>query len=156
MLDSIEQFRSAILAAGITPPQTIRADGKIHRFSTNGRGDDAGWYVLHTDGIAAGAFGCWRTGVDKKWGARSEATMTSEQRAEYAQFCESARRERDAEQQKTWDEAAEEAKRLWNAAAAAPDDFPYLERKGVKAHGIRCDGKRLLVPVRQKGRGLRS
>ena len=68
MSDPIELFRAAIAAAGLTPPVEIIADGKIHRFSTNGkRGDDSGWYMLHTDGIAAGAFGCWRTGLHSNW-----------------------------------------------------------------------------------------
>ena len=57
MLDAIEQFRAALLAAGIEPPKNMVADGKLHRFSTNGkRKDDAGWYVLHLDGVPAGAF----------------------------------------------------------------------------------------------------
>lgn len=59
----IEQFRDAMLAAGLTPPAEIYDDGKLHRFASNGRhGDDSGWYVLHSDGVPAGAFGCWREG----------------------------------------------------------------------------------------------
>jgi putative DNA primase/helicase len=57
----IDQFRDAIQAAGLTPPEVIDADGKLHRFASNGkRGDTAGWYVLHDDGILAGSFGDWR------------------------------------------------------------------------------------------------
>ena len=57
----IERFRSEILKAGLSLPNEIIDDGKIHRFSSNGKPtDNAGWYVLFTDGIAAGAFGCWR------------------------------------------------------------------------------------------------
>ena len=55
MSDPEQEFQAAIAAAGLTPPDSINADGKIHRFSTNGkRGDDSGWYVLHTDGLPAG------------------------------------------------------------------------------------------------------
>ena len=58
MSDPIEHFRLAIAAAGLAVPDSINPDGVIHRFSTNGkRGDDSGWYCLHLDGIAAGAFG---------------------------------------------------------------------------------------------------
>jgi putative DNA primase/helicase len=68
MSDPIEHFRLAIAAAGMEAPDSINPDGKIHRFSTNGkRGDDSGWYMLHTNGIAAGAFGCWRQGVTCRW-----------------------------------------------------------------------------------------
>lgn len=59
MNDHIDNFRNAIEAAGIGAPNDIHDDGKLHRFSTNGkRGDDSGWYVLHGDGVPAGRFGC--------------------------------------------------------------------------------------------------
>src|SRR5262245_45816226 len=110
MLDGvIEQFRDAIRAAGIEPPKEIVADDKLHRFSTNGdRKDDAGWYVFHADGIAAGAFGCWRSNITKTWCAGSQTILTAEQRVEYEQFCRDAQRERDTEQQMIYDEAADE------------------------------------------------
>lgn len=37
MNDTLEQFRLAIAAAGLTPPTEIIDDGAIHRFSTNGK-----------------------------------------------------------------------------------------------------------------------
>lgn len=54
--------------------------------------------------------------------------------------------------------AAERARALWDGAVDAPDDHPYLVRKGVRAHGVRlyrgelrvagmaCDGA-LVVPL---------
>ena len=60
MHDALEQFRDAIRGAGLIPPDAIEADGELHRFASNGqRGDDAGWYALHDDGIPAGSFGDW-------------------------------------------------------------------------------------------------
>jgi putative DNA primase/helicase len=51
-MDAPSQFRGAIQAAGLTPPDEIEADGKLRRFASNGkRGDDAGWYSLYGDGI---------------------------------------------------------------------------------------------------------
>lgn len=57
-----EQFQSAIATAGLAVPETIKGDGVLHRYSTNGkRGDQSGWFVLHDDGdMAAGAFGWQR------------------------------------------------------------------------------------------------
>lgn len=47
MSDTIDQFKSAMLAAGLTPPDDIIGEGGIHRFSTNNKGGDtAGWYIL--------------------------------------------------------------------------------------------------------------
>lgn len=46
----LDAFRQAIEQAGLTPPVPIIADGKLHRFASNGdRADDAGWYVLYGD-----------------------------------------------------------------------------------------------------------
>ena len=55
------QFRVAIQGAGLHPPAAIEADGKLHRFASNGnRGDAVGWYVFHGGNIPACAFGDWR------------------------------------------------------------------------------------------------
>jgi putative DNA primase/helicase len=76
-MSDIEQFRDAIRSAGLEPPERIEADGKLRRFSSNGkRGDDAGWYVLHGDGIPAGSFGYWRTGISESWRADIGRTLS--------------------------------------------------------------------------------
>jgi putative DNA primase/helicase len=63
--DLFAEFRTAMLKAGITPPDSVIADGELHRFATNGKAsDDAGWYVLYVDGLPAGAFGDFRTGAE--------------------------------------------------------------------------------------------
>lgn len=78
-----DAFREAMLASGLTAPDTIEADGKFHRFSSSGkRRDDAGWYVLNSDGIAAGAFGDWRTGLSERWRVHSGYSLTERERAE--------------------------------------------------------------------------
>ena len=60
-MNAPEQFKAAMLDAGYTPPDEVIDDGKVHRFSPEGRkGDTAGWYILHADGIPAGTFGNWR------------------------------------------------------------------------------------------------
>ena len=61
----IDRFRAALAARDIVPPESIIADGSIHRCDAvgkNGKGDAA--YLLHLDGIPAGVFsnsldGCW-------------------------------------------------------------------------------------------------
>jgi putative DNA primase/helicase len=156
MTDPIEEFRDAIIAEGLTPPKVIVGDGRIHRFPSNGHAkDDAGWYKLHLDGVPAGAFGCWRSQIKQTWCAGSEAMLTPELRAEREAFLANAQREAEAERQRCYNEAAIKARHIWDAATDAPDDHDYLERKGVKSHGLRCDGERLLVPV-IRDRRLRS
>ena len=58
MRDAIEQFRTAMHNAGLTPPEVLEPDGKLHRFATNEkRRDNAGWYVFYGDGLPAGQTG---------------------------------------------------------------------------------------------------
>ncbi len=76
-----EAFRTAIIAAGLTPPDDIEADGALHRFSSNGkRGDKSGYYVLHGDGIPAGVFGCWRAGLTQTWCSKPDNDLTEAER----------------------------------------------------------------------------
>jgi putative DNA primase/helicase len=127
-----QQFRRAMQAAGINPPGEIIADGRLHRFSTNGeRGDDAGWYVLHADGIPAGAFGDWRSGISETWRADLGRRLTREEEAEARRRIEEARAEAEAERQRRAKRAAELAAAIWKAASPASPDHPYLKRKGV-------------------------
>ena len=80
-----QAFQGAISSAGLAPPDTIIADGKIQRFSTNGkRGDDAGWYILHLDNIPAGSFGNWREGCTEIWCSIERNEQTPEQQKQYA------------------------------------------------------------------------
>ena len=73
----IEGFRSEISKAGLSSPSEIIDDGKIHRFSSNGKAtDNAVWFVLFSDCIPAGAFGCWREDVKINWCSVDEATLT--------------------------------------------------------------------------------
>lgn len=150
MHSTAEAFRQAIERAGLTPPSRIEGDGKIHRFSTNGtRGDDSGWYILHHDGLPAGAFGDWRTGLRENFSPKPEREMTASERAAYTKRLNSIKRQREIEERRRQAEAAAKARRIWEAAKPAPEDHPYFRRKQVSSHGLRLsrDG-RLIVPLR--------
>jgi putative DNA primase/helicase len=149
MREHIEQFRAAIHNAGMTPPEVIEADGRLHRFASNGkRSDDAGWYVLHEDGIPAGAFGDWRTGASETWRADIGRKLQPQEEAAYRARIEAMRRERESEEAQRKAEARDKAAAIWQSALPAPDDHPYLLAKGVKAHGPRLHEGALVVPMR--------
>ena len=150
------EFSAAIRAAGLEPPADIEADGLLHRFAANGkRGDDAGWYILHCDGIPAGAFGDWRTDVRQDWRADLGRQLTPQEEAAHRDRVERRREQVEAERRRLQAEAAGRASAIWKCADPAPDDHPYLARKGVKAHGLRVHDGGLLVPLRE-GVKLRS
>lgn len=53
------------------------------------------------------------------------------------------------------DKAAAEAQRRWDGAASEGRSS-YLERKGVRAHGVRFEGETMLVPMRDAAGQLRG
>lgn len=152
----VEQFRQAIEAAGLPAPSEIHGDGAIHRFSTNGkRGNESGWYVLHLDGVPAGAFGCWREGLTQAWCAKSSDVMTPAEREAYRQRVKVMTEQREAERAQRQQEASEKAAQRWNAATPATE-HPYLTTKGIKAHGTRIERDALLIPMRDTAGTLHS
>jgi putative DNA primase/helicase len=152
MRDATEQFRDAIRSAGFTPPDMIDADGKLHRFASNGKhGDDAGWYALHDDGIPAGAFGDWRSGFSQTWRADIGRTLTPAEDAAHRAKAEAIRRAREAETVRQRAKAAKKAAAIWNSTMPASDNHPYLTRKGIKAHGTQLHNGAIVVPLRDGG-----
>ncbi len=156
MSDITNQFRDAIAAAGLTPPDEIIDDGKIHRFSSNGKPrDDSGWYALHLDGVAAGAFGCWREGFTQNWCSKSDGDMTAIEREAHRMRLQAMKAQRDIEQVQRNESAAVAAAKRFKAAPTCTS-HPYLTTKGVQAHGIRQDGDKLLIPMRDTTGTLHS
>ena len=127
------------------------ADGSIQRFHVPG--DKAstlnGWYVLYLDGIASGAFGSWKAGSAYTWCSREP--VDAREAEQVRQRIEQARRQRQAEQHKRQQSAAEYANRLWRDARRADPQHPYLTRKGLRTHGLRQRGDALLVPLVRNG-----
>lgn len=171
-----QAFQGAIAAAGLTPPDSIIADGKIHRFSTNGkRSDDAGRYVLHLDGLPAGWFGDYRTGLNQTWCSIERNAQTPEQQKQYATLLKSMQNARHREKKAEHDAAADIAAAIWAAATPVGDAAAhgYLVKKGIQTHGARLidtatarvhcprlstalSGPLLAIPMRNTAGELRS
>ncbi len=138
-----DAFRRAIEAAGLTPPSKIEAGTQIEaprRFHSHA--DDKqftrnGWYVFFLDGIPAGEFGCYKRNIRQTWcmttGGRP---LTPTEMQELDERLERARKEREKAEKKRQGEAAKVANLMLQEAVPAPDDHPYLVRKGVRAHGL--------------------
>jgi putative DNA primase/helicase len=156
--DPIEQFREAIQAAGITPPNIIEADGKLRRFSSNGKpGDDAGWYLLHAnDGIPAGCFGDWRTGLNQSWRADIGRPLSSVEETSYRVKMEAMRRAREDEELRCKFEAQTKAIKIWNNAPFATDEHRYLSKKRIKVNGVKIYKGALVISMWDEARVLHS
>lgn len=145
------EFRTALIDAGLVPPTTILADGKIHRCDLDGKkGKRGGAYQLFPD-MLGGGFQDWSSGGGwQKWRSQ-QRQVTPEERARMVAMMGQERAKREAEREAHALAARQKAERMWSAAREGP--HPYLDRKGICQNGTRVLGKLLLVPVRD-GRGV--
>lgn len=133
--EAAEQFRAAMRAAGIEPPDSIVDTGDdFKKFSTNGKPrDDAGWYAFHIEAIPYGFFGNWRTGVDYSWRADIGRPLTPAEESACRQREAAAKAAREVEQAKLRAEAAHKVRALLAAGKPATGGNPYLQKKGINA-----------------------
>ncbi|OWJ26596.1 toprim domain-containing protein [Pseudomonas aeruginosa] len=151
-MDCVSAFRDALQASYGPLDWLPVADGTIRRFHVPGdkAGTCNGWYVLHLDGIAAGAYGSWKdAGTWHQWSSRAPANPREHE--QLRQRIEQARRQREAEQHQRQQAAAEYAARLWRDARRADPGHPYLAGKGCRPHTLRQRGDVLLVPLIRDG-----
>lgn len=145
------QFINAIQQSGISAPNYVIADGEIHRFSSNGKPtDEAGWYVLHNDGIAAGSFGDWRSDFNQTWHADIGRPLSQTEQFAHKARTEAMNLKRKAEDIKNKAEAKQRASDIWDKSVKV-EDHPYLNRKLVNAYGIKQSGDALIIPLRADG-----
>lgn len=133
--DPIEQFRAAMAAAGLTAPAELAPGGRIHRFSTNGkRGDSSGWYLLHIDGVPAGAFGDHRRGFSQTWCAKDRESLTPQELQAMRERMRAAQAEREREQREAWAKALECNAATWHQCqrlTAGDAVHRYLAGRGI-------------------------
>lgn len=148
MTDHTHAFAQAMHDAGLTPPSAIKADSSIHRFHVSGdkRGTRNGWYLLHLNGRAAGAFGSWKAGFSSTWAADGEPMSRAEREA-FRVMLDTARKRAESERRVEHEARATEARAEWAQAGPADPAHPYLLTKGVQPHTLRQIGDTLIVPL---------
>ena len=153
----LEVFRSEISKAGLNIPNELIADERIHRFASNGKpSDNAGWYVLFPDGIAAGTFGCWREDFKINWCSVDKATLTKSERSEFNKKMAEAKKLREHEEEINRTKARNRANHIWTQSTEAPTDHPYLLSKKVQSHGLKLSRRKLIVPLYDQDSILQS
>lgn len=148
IFDTISQFATAMRDAGLTPPDLIEADEKLHRFHEDGdkTGSLNGYYVLYLDGRAAGMFGSWKTGLRSTWVANG-TRMSDVEREAFAKQIEAAKLKARSERFAEHEQWAIEARSEWAMATPADPTHPYLLKKSVKPHNLRQRGEHLTLPL---------
>lgn len=151
-LSNIEaQFAIAMAGYDLAPPDIV-ADGLRHRFDApdDKKGKKSAWYILHSDGVPAGAFGNWKTDLSEKWCGKFDQVLTPAERAEYRARIDKARQDAEFTRLQLEGEAAAVCVRILAGARDATDDNPYCVRKGIKPYGLKefKDKRTLIVPIR--------
>jgi putative DNA primase/helicase len=151
--DAIHEFIHAMEAMGVKPVEPIAqrlSSGELIRFRCDGDGKGRlnGWAILYLDERPAGAFGNYRLGVDQKWKSGADFTPLSqgEREALHREWAD-AKAKRQAERERSEQEAALEAKEMWNAALPASELHPYAIKKRLGVAALRQHGDKLLIPM---------
>lgn len=149
MKQQIDQFLQHMAKMLATAPAEIIPDGQLHRFATSKRSTDkAGWYVFHDDGDhAAGAFGCWRSGVTHTWSAKDTAAMTYEERRAHYRRMEAIKSQQAQARAAIHCEAAVKARDYLAAAQPQTQRHAYLVSKGLEAGGLTVLNGALVIPM---------
>lgn len=148
--------REAFERAGLDYPEREPEPGRLCRFPTNGRKDDAaGWLRIFPDQDGA-AFGNWRDGSAFTWQRQKDGPPPNP--AELAAIrarAEEARKQAEAEREEGYRDGARNAAATWQAAEPATA-HPYLERKGIAAHIARQRNGWLIFPVFDQDGAIQS
>jgi putative DNA primase/helicase len=154
--DPVAEFASTARNAGLEICGHIVADGKIHRcqIGDDRKGKKNGWYVLHLDGIPAGAFGSWKLGVTNNWCAKRDDELTPEQIAENKRRMAEARKQREREEALLRSQAKEKAEKLWVRAGMVNAKHGYVVKKAIRPAGAKQIKNMIVLPHARYRRGI--
>lgn len=140
-LGDLDTFRAHIQAAyGLELLGELRADGEFHGMATteDRHGARPFRYCVHLDEPQNIYFCDFKRGFSGTWFVQERAMLDPAERERRRREFEARRLEREAATQERHAKAAARALALWQKAQAASPKHPYLARKGVGVHGLRC------------------
>ena len=139
--DMVEQARNAMLDNGVTPPETLIFDGKLHRVGKSV------FYTFHPDGRPAGIFGDFKQDIKILWKMDGDfKPPTAEERRTFAIDRQRQQAERERAEKTRHDKAIRKAAYIGSNSAAAIN-HPYLVKKRIQAHTARIYRGSLVIPL---------
>jgi len=126
------EFREAILAQGLTPPDIIEP-GRFHRFPGAGknRGNTSGWCKLFPEGTG-GVFGDHsKPEIKGTWQAKTDRPYSIEDQAAFRRQIEETRKQAQETLKAEQAKAAKEAAAILARAKGDPTSHPYTLLKGI-------------------------
>lgn len=139
--DPQAEFASALQEAGLQLKGLPIMDGKLHRVPVEGdkQGQKNGGYVGFMDGHPAGYINNYKTGLETTWKSEQPVNRLSDSdRLRLEQEAAQRQLKRAQEREELQAQTADLVADCWLSAAPA-QNHPYLERKGVQAHGLRVN-----------------
>jgi antirestriction protein ArdC/phage/plasmid primase-like uncharacterized protein len=145
-----QEFKEFLEQQGLKIEGMPVMNGKHQRVQTI---DDKGSkksasYIGYLDGVPSGVVTNFKVGDPVKW-VFTGSKLTQAERAEMARTAQVRREQQARETEATHKHTAKRAYGIYQNAKKAEQQHPYLQRKGVEAHGLKQDGHgNLLVPMR--------
>ena len=144
-----QNFKTAMIDQGITPPKDIISDGKLNRFHVHGDkpGSKNGFYALFMNNTPCGVFGSWKRGTKHKWCAKIRQHMSSHDFNEHQRQIKETKRQQAETRAKEQEEAAKQAEIFYDKLPWANHSHQYLTNKCIKPHYARQKGSNLILPI---------
>lgn len=170
ILDLYDDCLAHMQANELSPEGSIQATGEIHRYSIDSKKNQPDeWYIAFKGLSHKGnpylccIYGSWSTGETftyKSWESQKfSIRFSKEERKQVEKNFAEAQRKSQEEREHNHKLAAENAQKIWNKAVEA-DNHPYLEKKGVKSHGLKVQSKQkspnLIIPAYNREGEIRT
>ena len=141
----IQDFKAALLDAGIQTNDHIIDDGLLHRAHVVGdkKGTKNLAYILHNDSRPSGWFQHFSKGITGTWTANGKPRKLS---AKEINQIQADRKIREIEQAKSYQQTALKARQIWQQSTPV-HSHDYLTNKGIQAHCARVFGNDLVIPL---------
>ena len=136
--DPMTEFVTALNEAGLILHGAPQMDGNLRRVRVHGDkpGARSGAYIGHLDHRPAGFIQNFKTGEKRNWKTAETTTLTAEERARLSRHITAERERRDQAREAVHAETCRRLREFLAGLPLAGRDHPYLQRKGVDAHGL--------------------
>jgi putative DNA primase/helicase len=145
------QFSKSLTEAGLVIEDTPIMDSRWHRTTVSTSSKTKmlkGAYIARVDSdVPNGFIQNFDTGYKAPWFLKG-AVLNNKQQLQYKQQIAENRAIQENELKQTQERVAARCAKKWASLQDADDTHPYLERKGVKAFGLKQDGDKLVTPIR--------
>ncbi|CAM4473502.1 MAG: hypothetical protein LEGION0403_FIIPPAGN_02403 [Legionella sp.] len=155
VLSPIDEFKDVLISMGfVVTGHHPLMDGKKHRIEAEGdkKGEKAGFYVGHLDGLPAGYIKNNRTGQEMRWKSKGYV-LSDEDKAILKATALEKIKTREAELEALHQNTAMQLKQKLSRLQELSSTTPYLNSKGIEIHpGVFTDEEKntLFVPAFDK------